>query len=210
MKLALREEDGCSILSVQGEIDEHNFGVLKAGLSKLFKSGKNRIVLHLEDAGNLPDPLLQELAILDVFARELSGKLLIASEHLDLQTRASALQRPPLYAIQPTVEAALTLFKEGDANEAMDFALRLQQSEARAASLEAQLKLKDGSDSQALREENAELRERVKLLEAQLGEFAAQRPQPSFTEGFLEKCEALEEAVRKLGAEKAAQEGAKR
>ena len=49
MKLELSAQDGVSILTVTGPIDQHKFKVLKAGIVKLFKDGKNKIVLNFNN-----------------------------------------------------------------------------------------------------------------------------------------------------------------
>jgi anti-anti-sigma regulatory factor len=215
MKLSLRQEDSCSVLDIQGNIDQHNFAVLKAGLTKLFQNGKNRIVVHIADASQVTNDVIRELAILDVFARELSGKLVLASESSDLKTQVTTFAKPPVVAILPSVAKAAEYLRDLDAlegDEAGESVVELQRDlEAKTkqlAALEAQLKQASGGDAQKLRTENAALKDRVSLLEGQVAELAAKRPQPTDAEGFLEKFEVLEETVRKLGGEKVA--GAKK
>ncbi len=207
MKLALRQEDGCSVLQIQGDIDIHNFAVLKAGLSKLLQNGKNRIVLHMQHSGDLSAEVIRELAILDVFARELSGKLVIASDSPDLKVKVLGFAKPPIVGILPSVAKAVEYLKDLNApsNEESgesvpELKAQLFAKTKEVAALEAQLKQVDASEVRNLRGENAELKGKVALLEGQVGELSAKRRQPADAEGFLEKLEAMEETVRKLSA----------
>lgn len=215
MKLNLRQEENVAILDVEGGIDVHNFAVLKAGLSKLLGHGKNRIVLHIPDAGEIAGEVLRELAILDVFARELSGKLVLASESSTLKAQVMSFAKPPIVAILPSVAKAVEYLRdldtlEGDeAGESMEELHRqLEASGKRIAALEAQVQQANPAELQKLRGENADLHRRVKLLEAQVGDFAEKRRAPTDAEGFVEKFAALEETIKKLGGEKMA--GAKK
>ncbi|MGZ3651170.1 MAG: STAS domain-containing protein [Bdellovibrionota bacterium] len=211
MKIALRQENHCSVLDIQGDIDIHNFAVLKAGLSKLFASGKNRIVLNIVDGENLSSDVIRELAILDVFARELSGKLVLVSEKADLKQKVTSFAKPPVVAILPTVAKAVEYLQDLDVLEGdeagestTELAAQLEARTAEVAALKAQLSQANSADAQNLRQENATLKDKVALLESQVGELAAKRRQPVDAEGFLEKYEALEETIRKLSGEKTA------
>jgi anti-anti-sigma regulatory factor len=212
----MRQEEGCSILDIQGDIDTHNFAVLKAGLTKLFQNGKNRIVLNILDGENLASEVIREIAILDVFARELSGKLVIASESTTLKSNVLSFAKPPVVGILPSVAKAVEYLKDLDALEGdeggeslSEVTAALEAKTRQISALEAQLKQASGADAQGLREENAKLKDRLTLLESQVGDLSARRRQPADAEGFLEKIEALEENVRRLGGEKL-QAGAKK
>ena len=61
------------------DLGNDGIAVLKAGLTKLLQNGKNRIIVHLFDCESLSSDVIRELAILDVFARELSGKIVLVS-----------------------------------------------------------------------------------------------------------------------------------
>ena len=212
MKISLRQEESASVLEIQGPIDTHNFAVLKAGLSKLLQNGKNRIVVHLQDPAGLTNDVLREIAILDVFARELSGKLVLASGSLELKQKVEAFAKPPVVAILPSVAKAVEYLKDLDALEGdeggenlAEVQKELEASKAQVTSLEARLKQADSGSAQKLRAENAELKDKVKLLEGQVQELlGGARKQPLEAAGYLEKIQALEETVRRLGGEKTA------
>ncbi len=218
MKLALRQEENCSVLEIQGSVDAKNFAVLKAGLTKLFQNGKNKIVLHLVSSPNdLSADVIRELAILDVFARELSGKIVIASESAELKSKVSTFAKPPIVAILPSVAKAIEYMKdlsalEGDegGESAAELATQLEARAQQVAALEAQIKQADPSALNTLRAENAELKDKVKLLEGQIADILGKRRQPETVEGFFEKIEALEESLKKMGGEKVAAAGAKK
>lgn len=206
MKIALKQEASASILEIHGQIDIHNFAVLKAGLSKLFQNGKNRIVVHIQSNEDIANEVIRELAILDVFARELSGKIVIVSGSPELKQKVQTFAKPPVVAILPTVALAVEYLKDlggADGEEGGETVAELQAAlEAKTrqvTALEAQLKQSDPTVAQKLREENATLADKVKLLEAQVGDMlGGARKQPVDAEGFLEKFETLEESIRKL------------
>ncbi|HEY8280513.1 MAG TPA: hypothetical protein VIH99_12865 [Bdellovibrionota bacterium] len=210
MKLALRQEESCSVLEVQGNIDIHNFTVMKAGLSKLFQNGKNKIVVHIVDGKELSPEVIRELAILDVFARELSGKIVLASASEDLKSKVTSFAKPPVVAILPSVAKAVEYLKDvakmegevsGEAPAESSPATEAKDKEI--AALQAQLKMADPSEANKLRQENAELKDKLGLLEGQLAEILGKKKQPVDASGFMEKIEALEESVRKMSGEKA-------
>jgi anti-anti-sigma regulatory factor len=210
MKVSLRQEDSASILEIQGSIDSHNFAVLKAGLTRLLQNGKNRIVLHLQSPAGLSSDVLREIAILDVFARELSGKLVIASDNIELKKKVESFAKPPLVAFLPSVAKALEYLKDLDALEGdeggenlVELQKELEMEKAARASLEARLKLADTSVAQKIRAENAMMKDRVKFLEGQLQELlGGERKQPSEAVGYLEKIQVLEATVKRLGGDK--------
>lgn len=216
MKLSLRQEQSCAVLDIEGNIDAHGFAVLKAGLSKLFQNGKNRIVVNIKDAEEVSADIIRELAILDVFARELSGKLVLVSDNPSLKTKVTTFAKPPVVAILPTVPKAVGYLEDLDSLEGdeggeslTEITALLEAEKKKVAALEAQLKQMDPSALQKLKAENAEFKDKVKLLESQVADLAAKRTIPSEHEGFMEKIEALEDSLRKLSGEKAAQAGAK-
>ncbi len=59
MKLTLADQEGVTVLTGTGEITEHDIQVLRAGLTKLFKSGKNRVVVDIPEADKLPPEILR-------------------------------------------------------------------------------------------------------------------------------------------------------
>lgn len=208
MKLALRQEEGVSVLDVSGPVDPQNFQVLKAGLTKLLRDGKNRIVLKINDAEQVPSDVLRELAILDVTARELSGQIILVSGNENLKQSVRTFAKPPVIPILSTLELALKYFKEKlDEEEGGETADELKKAmeakDRQIASLEARIKQLDPTELQSLRADKAELQNKVKLLETQVGELLKAQRDPGDVEGFLEKISFLEDSIKKFsGAEK--------
>ncbi|MGZ3694818.1 MAG: STAS domain-containing protein [Bdellovibrionota bacterium] len=204
MKLSLRQEDGVSILEVAGAVDLQNFQILKAGISKLLRDGKNRIVLKVNDADQIPSDVLRELAIVDVFARELSGKIVLASENEKLKESVRAFAKPPVIPILSTVALCLEYFKtlandeeEGGATSA-EIKKALEGKDREIAALEARIKLLDPKELQKVQAQRAELQTKVTLLEGQVAEFMKAQRDPGDVAGFLEKITFLEDNVKKL------------
>ena len=78
MKLTLENQKDVTILSVSGEIAEEGAQVIRAGLTKILKTGKNKIVLRLLDKQELSPDALSEIVQFDALARELAGRLVLA------------------------------------------------------------------------------------------------------------------------------------
>ena len=210
MKISLRQEGHASILDIEGEIDVHNFTVLKAGLTKLLGNGKNRIVLHIVGGDNLSTEVIRELAILDVFARELSGTLVIASGDTILQQKVTAFAKPPVVAILPSVAKAVEYLSDLDALEGDEAGESIDELQAKVdaqaqeiTALKAQVAQANSGEAQKLRAENASLKDKLKLLEGQVGDLAGKRLQPTGMEGYQEKIAALEATVKRLGGAQA-------
>jgi anti-anti-sigma factor len=203
MKVSLRHEDSIAILEVSGEVDPHNFEVLKAGLTKLLRDGKNRIILNLNDASELESDVLRELAILDVFARELSGKIVLAADSEELREGVKIFAKPPVIPIVSSVAIALDYFKKSgpqEEEEADPEALRvaLEGKNQEIEALKARLKQLDPKELNELRAQNAGLKSKVTLLEAQAEDLMKERRKPVDAEGFLEKIAALEESLLRM------------
>jgi anti-anti-sigma regulatory factor len=209
LKISLRQEGHASVLDIEGGIDIHNFTVLKAGLTKLLGNGKNRIVLHIIGEENLATEVIRELAILDVYARELSGKLVLASADPILQQKVMAFAKPPVIPILPTVAKAVEYLNdidslEGDeAGESSDeLQAKIDSQALEITALKAQVSQANAGEAQKLRADNASLKDTLKLLEGQVGELAAKHAQPTGAEGYQEKIAALEATVKRLSGPK--------
>lgn len=110
MKIKLESVRDISVLNVTGPVTLESFAVIKAGIKKLFSSGKNKIVLELPDSGAFPTPVLREIAILNLLASELSGQIVLA--HIAPLTRAKieAFSKPPVVTCFPDRNAAAEFF----------------------------------------------------------------------------------------------------
>jgi anti-anti-sigma regulatory factor len=203
MKVSLRHEDSIAILEVTGEVDQHNFQVLKAGLTKLLRDGKNRIILSLSDANELESDVLRELAILDVFARELSGKIVLSAENEELREGVKIFAKPPVIPILSSVALALDYFKKSEPQaeeeadpDALKAALQVKDREIDA--LKARLAQLDPKETNELRALNASLKSKVSQLEGQVEDLMKEKRVPVDAEGFLEKITALEDSLKRM------------
>jgi anti-anti-sigma factor len=206
VKISLKEESGVTILSVAGGVDTHGTEVLKAGISRLFQSGKNRIVLNLEDATEIAGEALRELAILDVFARELSGKIVLVATQPSLKESVRQFARPPVIPIASSVSQALEVFAQVTEADAADpetvlaLVKRAEKAEREAAALREELARLDTRAVGELRAANEKLKAQVAILEGQVEELTRAGRTPPGGEAFLEKIAALEDSVKRLSA----------
>lgn len=212
MKLALRNEEGIAILDISGGVDAPSFQVLKAGISKLLRDGKNRIILHFTDSEELSGEVVRELAIIDIFARELSGKIILSSPNQQLKESVRSFAKPPVIPILSSVEQALDFFKKAGLDEeeggesAAELKKSLEAKEKQIIALEARLKQLDPKEITKVQTEKAELAAKVKALESQVEELLKKQRDPADAEGFLEKITFLEDSVKKLSAAPAKKE----
>lgn len=96
MKLKLEAVRDLSVLIVEGPITPENFAVLRAGIKKLFKDGKNKIILELPDSGALAATILRELATLNLLAAELSGSIVLAKIEPLTRAKIESFSKPPV------------------------------------------------------------------------------------------------------------------
>jgi anti-anti-sigma regulatory factor len=107
VKLKLAHESGVEVLQADGPIRSHDAKVLRAGLSKILKTGKNRIVLALSDHADLSLDVIREIAAFDGLARELSGRIVLAGVDEALKTKIESFAKPPVILSFETREAAV-------------------------------------------------------------------------------------------------------
>jgi hypothetical protein len=112
MKLALADQEGICILTGTESISVHDLQILRAGLTKLLKSGKNRIVVDLPEADKIPPDMLREIAKFDALARELSGRIILAGISKKLLAQIESFSKPPVIECVEGRAAALAKFKE--------------------------------------------------------------------------------------------------
>jgi anti-anti-sigma regulatory factor len=111
MKLTLVRNQGIEVLTSTGEISTRDLQVLKAGITQLLKSGKNRIVIDLPEASRIPGEILGEIAQLDLLARQLSGRIVLSGVSAQVREQIARFAQPPVLECFATVADALTHFK---------------------------------------------------------------------------------------------------
>lgn len=118
MQLKLSEQKGVQILAILGDIDSRGFAVLKAGLTKIFKTGKNKIILELKGVTKVEPACLKALAEMNVLARELAGQIVFASGSPEIVKTAQSTGAPPPVPCFTTLELALLSFEKIPATQA--------------------------------------------------------------------------------------------
>lgn len=95
MKLKLTPVKDIQVLTVTGEVTPHQFQVLRSGITNLFRTGKNKIVLEFTSAKTLSSAILRDLSILNLLARELSGDIVLSGIDKETKIRVEHLSSPP-------------------------------------------------------------------------------------------------------------------
>ncbi|MDR3606139.1 MAG: hypothetical protein P4M08_02030 [Oligoflexia bacterium] len=187
MKLALSSEKNAEILSVTGPIVAHDVNVLRAGIQKILKTGKNKIVLELVQSESVPAEVLRTIASIDLIARELSGRIVLAGITPGLRTRIDAFAQPPTILCFETRAQAIEFLTAPPKPE-------VGPEESKPA--ESELKLQ--ADFSNLRERVAELERRNKLLEEQVVRTTIARRAPPNEAVYLAKIRNLEAKIQEF------------
>ncbi len=112
MKLKLRAENDVQVLTISELDSPKNVDVLRAGITQIFKNGKNRIVLELTTPKSVPAELLRELGRLKLLANELSGDIVISGLDPETKQKVDSFAKPPFAVTFLTTAQALNFFKE--------------------------------------------------------------------------------------------------
>lgn len=111
MKVSLSTHEGIHVLVIQGPVSVRECAILKAGITKLFKDGKNRIILDVSTLNDLEGPVISELAHLNVVARELSGEIVIGGLNPKLLEKVKSFAKPPVVSYFNKVSEAAQYLK---------------------------------------------------------------------------------------------------
>ena len=114
MKLQLRSDKNIEFLKVEGEITPRDVQVIRAGLTKVLGAGKNRIIVELMNAEQVPPEALREIAKLDLLARELSGRILLTGVNPGLRAQIAQFAHPPVIPCFESSEEAVRYLVEGE------------------------------------------------------------------------------------------------
>ena len=213
MNLNLAQKDGVNILTVTGGVDLRNIQILKAGITKLFKDGKNRIILELKGSGKLESEVIREIAVLDLFAKELAGSIAFVVDDAELRQTLIGFAKPPVMSIFADMPKALEYFAKGAAAaaapeveeldpEAMKGALAAREKEIEA--LRNQVKILDPKEITKLRAENVELQTKLRELEEQVKHLLLERRIPPEADAYKAKIDSMKAAIEELTAKVAA------
>jgi len=204
MDLKLRQLEQYAVLEISGDISAHNLQVLKAGIKKLFHSGKNKIILSLIDATSVEGEVIRELAMLDILARELSGKIVLVSDNDELKDQVKSFAAPPVIPIFSTIEQAVDylskLSDDPEDEESVDELKRqLEVKNKEIKALEARVSMLDPREIKMLKEINADMKAKLKTLEKQVDDLQKRKVNPPDEAGLLEKITALEKSIKQMG-----------
>jgi anti-anti-sigma regulatory factor len=195
MKLSLSEQAGVWILSGTGEISDHDIQVLKAGLTKLFNSGKNRIVIDLADAERIPPEMLREIARLDITARELSGRVVLSGINERLKEQIAQFAVPSVVECVESKEAAVAKLQEKGPPPT---AAPAPTPGAPTDQYKADIRQKEIGETGELRKRVEKLQKQNELLIEQLKTALLARRVPSGDAALKSEITALEEKIGQL------------
>lgn len=209
MKLKLSEYKGIHILTVTGPVVERDFSVLKAGMTKLFQTGKNRMILELVSASELDDSYIRELGKMNLLAREMAGEVVVVAPEPQLRQKIENFGLPNAVTCKEDKAAAYEIFVAKAASSAAPTIATPKAMEAlneEIKKLRELLKSKEGGEAQNLKSENAQLKSEKAKLEDQLLQMVIQRRLPADEGSFREKVRMLEEECDRLLAKVASLE----
>lgn len=187
MKLQLVQENGIHILSVSGPVDDQGAQVLKAGVTKLYKNGHNRVIVELLNPREVTSNAFKVFQELHALARELAGDLVIVAAGLKHPQIPCYVDRPSGLAhfkgskgapVKPAAATSASASSDPDIRPNMapsELIALIEKRNALIKDLRAQLKDKTAGgvdptakDNERLRKENEGLREKLEELIASL------------------------------------------
>lgn len=110
MKIALKSEQGVAVLAVSGPVSAENFKVLKAGVTKLLKDGKNKVVLELHEWNDFTTEIIRDLVQLNLLAQELSGKIVLSQVDATTKTKITTFATPQVLELYERTSDAVVSF----------------------------------------------------------------------------------------------------
>lgn len=209
MKVSLGLKEGVSILAVEGAVDMHNFVVLKAGVTKIFRDGKNRIALDFTKAEKIDTEVIREIAILDILARELAGRIALVVNGAELKQQIVSFSRPPVVPIFDSEAQMLEYFSKAGKEDAedpaksavvgkVDASKELKEKDKEIEALKAQLAQLDKGEVQKQKQEAAAANSQYKTLLVQLKELMLERRKPVVESIAIDQIAALKGEIADL------------
>jgi len=188
---------------VTGEITKHDIQVLKAGVANFFMRGKNEIIVELSGQTSLPPDVLRELAVLDIHARELSGRVVLAGVIPELKTQLETLAKPPIVSIFQTRDEAVKSFSvkktqpsKADASHPVSEAPPT--SPTQGLETHEEIRKRELGDMGKLRRELAQIKEENAALRKQLEDRISARKLSFTEEGYIESIRGLQDRITQL------------
>ena len=206
MKLSLAAKNGVNIINVAGPVDIKHFQILKAGITKIFRDGKNKILLNFQFAEKIEHEVIREIAILDITARELSGRIALTCDNPELKQSIASFSTPPVIPIFATDDLALDFFqksaqeKEVEPADLDSLKKSLEMKEKEIEALKQQVQTLDPKELTKMRSDNQELLTKNKSLETMLKDMVITRRAPPDEASYLDKIAVLERSIEDLTA----------
>ena len=206
MKLQLAEHKGIHVLTIDGSIAGRDAQVLKAGIAKLFKDGKNRLVLDVRPPPQMDEETIRELSVMNKLAKELSGEIVLAIEEAASRSKVETTSQPsPVKCFVTKAEAvAFFLSASGKVSQGAP-----DHRDEEIKHLKEQLRSKETGELSGLRSENARLKDELSKLEDRFEKMLIQRRSPADEKSFLEKIRVLESELETVHAQVAKLEAEK-
>ncbi len=197
MKLKLARDKDLNILGISGIVDQKNYAILRAGVSQLFKTGKNKILLDMAEVEDLDPAAFMDLAQLHALAREMLGEVMVCGLSPAIRQKVAVIQPPPAIEIFASLAEALGAINDrrappSPAQEALDEIVNLKKRI---------LELESASDANKLRAENASLKEQVERLQGQLVAVMLENREPNSIGDWRERHQLLEDQIADLLAQ---------
>ena len=225
MKITLSRDRAVDILTAAGAIESRDAEVLKVGISKLIRDGKNQIAIEIAEA-RVPMELIRELVSLDLLAREMSGRVVVVTPQKTLRTEIENFARPATLESFETRAAALEYFEKLNAAPLPPIpagtsvqpaapapaagaapAGEQKNAEDEVKVLREQIRERELKEVGELRKTIARLEEENKALLAQLQTLVIERRAPPDEAAYRERVRDLEDKLEKMmeevGKEKA-------
>lgn len=190
MKLRSISVNDIQVLLVSGSVSFGEVKVLKAGITKLFKTGKNKIILEFSDLHSLSGEILRELSLLDVLARELSGKIVIAGINLETKKKIELFASPPVISSFEKREDAIDYF-----TGKTQLPVQIQAAPEGEIAQKQTLRKHELTDIGILRKKIVQLENENKTLRSQLQNLIIQRRIPAGISSYELKIRSLQEQL---------------
>lgn len=187
MKLKLSEDQGIHTLHTSGDLSEKDLKILHAGLIKLFKDGKNKVILQLSEIQTIPSEFPKNLSELNLIAEELSGQIVVVVADPKIRSQLENFSTPNRLRSFEQTSAAIQYFSKSEkSKEEIDsqplasaklppekyhppeFTEAMEKKNEEIEKLRKLLEEKEKGELGAVKKENSQLKELVNNAESRL------------------------------------------
>ena len=186
MKVKLETEQGMTILCVTEEITTQHASVLKAGLNRLFQSGKRMVLLDITAVKNVDPGVLKDIKAFQIAAPSQGAQLAIASlsniGHAPTRSEALNMMASDIWRLQ---------------SKEVEIVSRLRKVERRMIELQQYISAAQsaGIDSKGARSENSKLKKRIREIEGILGRLLKDRPGPTHLPAVADRTKTIQRTL---------------